>query len=206
MASKTLNKKLKIGITGGIGSGKSTFCEIVKNYGYPILHADYIAKNIMTTDSGVKSKIISQFGEESYNGNELNRPYLSAKVFTDPEKLQLLNSIVHPVVIEQSAKLMDEQLLQHDVVFYEAALIYEAHMEGLFDYIVLLTADEENRIRRIIEREHVDAEHVRARIKNQIPDEEKKHKADIVISNDGSIEELQNKVKFAISILSAVPT
>jgi len=201
-----LSKKLKIGITGGIGSGKSTFCDFLKAEKYPVLYADDIAKSLMSTNDEIIRAIQSAFGEQSYRENELQRDYLSREVFSNPEKLQQLNAIVHPAVIRESAILLDAALREHDLVFYEAALIFEAHMENLFDYVILLTAPQEKRINRISVRDNTSEEKILSRMRNQMSDEIKKDKADLVILNDGSIEDLQSKVKFAISILSTIPT
>ena len=200
-----MNKKLKIGITGGIGSGKTEFCNIIKRDGYPVLHADEIAKNLMVYDLDVRGKIIAAFGTESYKDDVLQREFLSSVVFPDAEKLAELNSIVHPAVIRETAVQMDKLLEQLDLVFYEAALIFEANMDNLFDYIILLTAADKNKIDRIARRDKVSEDSIRLRMKNQMSDAVKKEKADLIIENDGSIEDLQSKVKFALSILSTIP-
>jgi dephospho-CoA kinase len=200
-----LNKKLKIGITGGIGSGKTEFCKVIKEAGYPVLFADDIAKNLMVHDLEVRSKIIEAFGTASYKDGVLQREFLSSVVFPDPEKLAALNAIVHPAVIRETAAQTDVLLKQYNLVFYEAALIFEAGMDNLFDYIILLTASDKNKIDRITQRDNVNEEKIRLRMQSQMSDELKKQKADLIIDNDGSIEDLQSKVKFALSILSTIP-
>ncbi len=200
-----MNKKLKIGITGGIGSGKTEFCKVIRQEGYPVLFADDIAKNLMMTDHDVREKIIIAFGTESYKDGVLQREFLSSAVFSDPEKLAELNAIVHPAVIRETAAQTDELLNRYDLVFYEAALIFEAGMDNLFDYIILLTANEKNKVDRITRRDNVSEEKIRLRMQNQMSDVLKKEKADLIVENDGSIEDLQSKVKFALSILSTIP-
>ncbi len=198
-------KKLKIGITGGIGSGKTEFCKVIQQEGFPVLFADDIAKYLMASDTGVQSKILEAFGSGSYKNGVLQREFLSSIVFPEPEKLAKLNAIVHPAVIRESEILMGNLLEQHNLVFYEAALIFEAEMDFLFDYIILLTAGDNNKIDRIARRDNVSEEKIRLRMQNQMSDELKKEKADLIIENDGSIEDLQSKVKFALSILSTIP-
>lgn len=200
-----MNKKLKIGITGGIGSGKTEFCKVIKQEGYPVLFADDIAKNLMVNDTEVRSMIIEAFGKASYKDGVLQREFLSSVVFPNPEKLAELNAIVHPAVIRDTAAQTDALLQQHDLVFYEAALIFEAGMDNLFDYIILLTSSDKNKIDRITQRDNVSEDKIRLRMQNQMSDELKKEKADLIIENDGSIEDLQSKVKFALSILSTIP-
>lgn len=200
-----MNKKLKIGITGGIGSGKTEFCNIIRQQGYPVLYSDEIAKNLMVHDAEVRSKIIAAFGAESYKDDVLQREFLSSVVFHNAEKLAELNAIVHPAVIRETGIQTNELLKQYDLVFYEAALIFEASMDNLFDYIILLTAADKNKIDRIARRDNVDEDSIRLRMQNQMSDKVKKEKADLIIENDGSIEDLQSKVKFALSILSTIP-
>jgi dephospho-CoA kinase len=200
-----LNKKLKVGITGGIGSGKSEFCKLIEGEGFVVLFADEIAKVLMVNSPDVRAKIIAAFGEGSYKNGTLQKEFLSSTVFSDPEKVKALNSIVHPAVIEASAELMNAILKKHDIVFYEAALIFEANMENLFDYVILVTAPEKTRLQRIMSRDKTDEEKIRLRMQHQMSDDLKLEKADLIIDNDGSIEDLQSKVKFALSILSTIP-
>lgn len=169
------------------------------------MFADDIAKNLMVNDTEVRSKIIEAFGTASYKDGVLQREFLSSAVFPNPEKLAELNAIVHPAVIRETAAQTDALLQQYDLVFYEAALIFEAGMDSLFDYIILLTSNDKKKIDRITQRDNVSEEKIRLRMQNQMSDELKKEKADLIIENDGSIEDLQSKVKFALSILSTIP-
>ncbi|MCB0750489.1 MAG: dephospho-CoA kinase, partial [Ignavibacteriae bacterium] len=142
-------KKLAIGITGGIGSGKSTVAQIYEDEGFIVLKADIIAKELMLKDSNIIAKIKNEFGEEAYLDEKINSKFLAKKVFNDPHKLQRLNSIVHPAVIQFVSDQIKEYQIIHNLIFVEAALIYEAKMEELFDYILMVSADEEIRISRI---------------------------------------------------------
>jgi len=144
---------VKIGITGGIGSGKSQVSKLIENSGYVVLNADDIAKQIMIDDESVRELIILEFGENSYNNEELNRSYLATKAFSSVENVAILNSIVHPPMVEKINELMENELIKHKIVFVEAALIYEAEVDSILDYVLLITSDENSRIERIKNRD-----------------------------------------------------
>ncbi|MCE1189857.1 MAG: dephospho-CoA kinase [Ignavibacteria bacterium] len=183
-------RNLKIGITGGIGTGKSSFCDLLQNKGYPILKADIIARQIMQSNKDVINAIRLNFGESAYINGELNRHYLAEKVFHDESQIALLNNIVHPVVTRESEMLLAAYSKTAPLVFYEAALIYEAGMEYLFDCIILITAKPEIRVKRVMLRDGASESSVLARISRQKSDEEKSKKADIILLNNGSLDEL----------------
>jgi dephospho-CoA kinase len=191
--------KFKIAITGSIGSGKSTFAGFINEKGYAVIKADDISKEILAEDQDVRLKVIRIFGEESFLGNEINRKYLAEKVFSEPQNVRLINSILHPLVIRKVAELMEEALKTKDKVFVEAALIYEADMEGMFDYVVLVTAKKEIRYRRKSkDLKFCDFE---KRDTNQIPDEEKRKRADFIFENNDSIEKLKGKANLLLTVL-----
>jgi dephospho-CoA kinase len=197
-----LNKqKLKIAVTGGIGSGKSTFCEYVSREGYFVLKADDLAKELLNSDNSIKSKIIRTFGIEAYTANHVNKSFLAEKVFSNPHSVQKINAIIHPRVIEETIRITDEKLKTVDVVFVEAALIFEAKMEHLFDYIIVIVSDIEKRIERITGRDNVSREQVLNRMENQLPEETKRKKADFVFINDGQKESLKQNALFLMSIV-----
>ncbi len=192
-------KKLKIAITGSIGSGKSAFAGFIREKGFTVLNADEISKQILAGNEEVKREVIQEFGADSFNGDEINKKYLSEKVFNDPENVMIINSILHPPVIARVNELMKRELEKSDKVFTEAALIYEAEMEEMFDYIVLITASKEERYNRkaaLMIREDFDN-----RDYNQIPDEEKKKCADFIFENDGSLNDLNQKASLLLSLL-----
>lgn len=193
--------KLKIAVTGGIGSGKSTFCDYLSNEGFFVLKADDLAKELLNSDNIIKSKVIRAFGVDAYTGNSVNKIFLAEKVFSNPHSVQKINAIIHPRVIEETVKVIDEQLKTNDLVFVEAALIFEAKMEDLFDYIIVITSDLEKRIDRIIKRDNVTREEVLKRMENQLSEETKRKKADFVFINNGNQELLNQNAKFLISIL-----
>lgn len=197
-------KKISVAVTGGIGSGKSVFCKFLTDQKYTVISADNLAKEILHKDPLVKKRMIDTFGHDAYKDGELNRKFLANVVFSDYENLLLLNSIVHPVVIKQTEKLINEEFKKSNLVFVEAALIYEADMEDMFDYVVLIKADNQIKIDRIKERDNVSEEEVIKRQESQIPDEEKTDIADFVFLNNGTIDELKAKADFLLNLLNGL--
>jgi len=196
-----MSKKIKIGLTGGIGSGKSTVADFLRSKGIPVLDADAIAKDIMNSDDSVKEKLVAEFGKETYLNGKLNKEFLSSEIFISPKKIEKINSIVHPVVIKTLTYKMEKALGTNDVVLAEAALIFEAEMEDMFDYIFVITADEETRIARVMERSNLTRDEVARRIKNQIHEKEKIAAADFVFFNNDGKENLFENVLFVINLL-----
>lgn len=198
--SNTPSPPVKIAITGGIGSGKSLFANFIKEKGFPVIQADDLAKYLMQSDRVIKRKIIQSFGNDSYSGESINREYLAKTVFHDPEKTKILNKIVHPVVIRKIKELLHDA--KTPLIFCEAALIFEAKMTPLFDYIVLISADEELRIKRVVERDLVSPEEVLQRMQNQMSEIEKNKRSHYIFLNNGTPEELNSKADLIISLLS----
>lgn len=182
-----MNKPLSIGITGGIGSGKSLICKIFAKLGVPIYDADSKAKTLMTSDKILVAQIKKQFGESSYQvEGSLNRDYLSREVFNDPIKLERLNQLVHPRV-----GLDSEQWIEGNkgvpYVVKEAALLFESGAHKQLDKIIVVTAPETMRIQRVLNRDKSKSkEEVLKIIRSQMPEEEKIKLADFVIRNDES--------------------
>jgi dephospho-CoA kinase len=176
---------LKIGITGGIGSGKSLVCKIFACLGVPIYDADSRAKSIMTTDGILIDQIKKEFGSLSYHKNGgLNREYLSGAVFNDPLKLKKLNELVHPRVGADSERWMEENN-GHTYLLREAALLFESGSFKKLDKIIVVTAPEQLRVKRVLGRDKQRTEQdILTIIQNQMPEEEKIEKADFVIRND----------------------
>jgi dephospho-CoA kinase len=196
--------KLKIAVTGSIGSGKSSLCRMIEEKGYPVIRADDISKEILGNDKKVKEEVESIFGKESFINDQVNKKFLAEKIFNDQKNVLKINSILHPHVIKKIDELINEALAKNDLVFVEAALIYEASMEDMFDYVVLITADKETRMKRKISFGDLTEEDFIKRNANQIPDEEKKKAADFVLGNNGSIKELESKASLLISILKGM--
>ncbi len=199
-----IQKKLKVGITGSIGSGKSTFSKIIADTGFRVINVDDISKELLVSDKLIKEKIIELFGKESYIGNEVNKKYLAEKVFSNSEQVAKINSIVHPAVIKKTESLILRNLEDVNIAFAEAALIYEAGMENIFDYVILVTTNEKLRLDRKVRFDNYTEEQFLKRNENQIPDDEKKKRADFVIENSGSLEELKSKCGFVLKILQGL--
>lgn len=176
---------LKIGVTGGIGAGKSLVCKIFASLGIPVYDADNRAKQIMITDPVLISQIKSSFGENAYTSEgALDRSFLAEQVFGDAEKLALLNSLVHPMVGVDFEKWVQEQ--KHaPYVLKEAALIFESGSDKNLDTVIVVGAPEELRVRRTVIRDtHRSKKQVEDIIKKQLPEEERLSKAGYKVFND----------------------
>ncbi len=190
---------ITVGITGGIGSGKSTVCEIFKILGAPVFEADKVARNLMNENSVIRQNLVEWFGNEIYSGNLLNRKLLAEHIFNDNSLLNKVNSLVHPIVREEFEKWKNSQNTVYSV--YEAAILFESGFYKLMDFTVLITAPEQIRINRVMKRDNLSPDQVLARIKNQWSDEEKRKLATVVIINDNKnliipqIIEIDNKLK-----------
>ena len=176
---------LRVGLTGGIGSGKSTVATIFEVLGIPVSFADLEAKRVMNEDPALKTQIISQFGPDAYAGGDLNRSWLAAQVFTDPVKLEILNSLVHPATIREGERWMRSVSNQAPYAIREAALIFETRAAGHLDFIIGVYAPATLRIHRTMQRDHSTREAVLQRMHNQIDEEIKMRLCDAVIQNDG---------------------
>ena len=173
---------LRIGLTGGIGSGKSTVAEIFKVLGIPVFDADGAAKRLMNEDELLKKKIIAAFGEESYVMGQLNRKYLAGIVFNNPLKLEQLNALVHPATIEASENWMKKQVTKYAIK--EAALLFEAGSAAILDYIIGVFAPPALRIKRVMKRDDISREDVLVRMGRQIDDSIKMRLCDFIVIND----------------------
>jgi len=187
------NQPFVAGITGGIGSGKSTAAKFFEELGIPVYNSDTRAKTIQNENSEVKVKIIASFGEEAYNENGLNKPFMSKQVFQNNEKLKLLNSIVHPAVFQDFEDWKKAQ--KSDIVMKEAAILIESGSYKDCDVVISVVVDVETRIARTIERDSLSREEILARINNQISDEERIAKSDFIIDNNGDLAHLKNEVE-----------
>jgi dephospho-CoA kinase len=177
---------LRVGLTGGIGSGKSTVAGIFEVLGIPVTYADTEAKKLMNQDAGLRDAIRSHFGEGAYNNGELDRKYLAAQVFHDPARLRLLNSLVHPVTIREGRRWMEQQAGLHPYAIREAALLFESTAAGELDFIIGVYAPHTLRIHRAMQRDQVTREEVLRRMNSQIDEEIKMRLCDAVIHNDES--------------------
>ena len=173
---------LRIGITGGIGSGKSTVAKVFEVLGIPVYYADEAAKRIMNEDESLKQLIIQHFGAAAYKNNLLDRQYLASQVFDNKEKLELLNSLVHPATIRDSSAWMHKQTAPYAIK--EAALIFESGTQDQLDYIIGVSAPAPLRILRAMKRDGSSRDQVLARMSKQIQEEIKLRLCDFVIYND----------------------
>ncbi len=170
-----------VGLTGGIGSGKTSVLQLFINKGVPVYIADIEAKRLMQTDATIKDNIQRVFGENSYRNNQLNRSYLAEIVFNNKEKLAQLNAIVHPVVHSDFLEFISRQ--NAPFIIYENAILFENGSDQWCDYIIVVTAPTPVRIARVIKRDLVSAEQVQSRIANQWDESYKIQHADFVIEN-----------------------
>lgn len=170
-----------VGLTGGIGSGKTTVAKMFRNLGVPVFIADIEGKRIMQNSIPVRKEIIKTFGPESFEGDEPNRSFLANVVFADDDKLEKLNNIIHPEVAAAFLKWRKEQ--NYNYVLYEAAILFETGSHHKCDYTIVVTAPEDVRISRVVERDQTSESHVRLRMQKQWSDDQKKKMADFVIEN-----------------------
>ena len=173
---------LRIGITGGIGSGKSTVARIFGVLGIPVYYADGAAKRLMNEDPRLIEQIIQHFGSSAYEDGKLNRSYISSLVFNDKEKLDLLNSIVHPATIRDSDDWM--KLQNAPYVLKEAALIFESGSQQGLDYVIGVSAPAPLRIHRAMKRDGISRAEVTARMTRQIQEPIKMRLCNFIIVND----------------------
>ena len=173
---------LKIGITGGIGSGKSTVAKAFEVLGIPVYYADDAAKKMMNEDEELKEKIQQQFGDDVYKDGKLDRKKLAGIVFNAPEKLNQLNALVHPATIKDAERWMQRQVAAYTIK--EAALIFESGAQEHLDLVIGITAPAPLRIQRTMQRDGVTREEVIARMDKQMDEEIKMKLCDFVLKND----------------------
>jgi dephospho-CoA kinase len=186
---------LKIGITGGIGSGKTTACKMFEELGIPVYYADDRGKYLMQYDPHLLDEIKRKFGQEVYEGGRLNRKLLAEKVFNDEQQLERLNALVHPAVFHDMENWITEKEKKGvPYVLKEAALLVETGSYKGLDKLIVVTAPLSIRIDRVKQRDAVEEEEIMKRVRHQIPEEEKVKLANYVIDNGGDIAHLQKQV------------
>ncbi|WP_396634280.1 dephospho-CoA kinase [Maribacter sp. R86514] len=189
-----------IGLTGGIGSGKSTVATMFRELGIPVYDSDQRAKYLMNTSKVIHDQLVALLGEEAFKGGTLNRSYIAGKVFNDAELLAKLNNIVHPVVRQDFIDWSSDQ--DTNYVIQETALLFENKAQELYDDVILVTAPKEVRVNRVLDRDNTTREQVEARMNNQLDDETKLELANYVIENT-DLERTRSKVlQVHASILS----
>jgi len=196
---------LVIGITGVIGSGKTTVASIIEEEGFKVFYTDKIAKEIIETNEIIRKNLVSEFGNEVFNEDgQLNNKYLSDLVFNSEsdDNLNKLNNIIHPVVIQKMIDITKNCEKEGDkMIFFESALIFEAGLEDGFDYIISVVSDIDKTVERLENKmSRID---ILKRMSKQIPQEEKAKNSDFVIENNGSIEDLKNSIRFILNIIKS---
>jgi dephospho-CoA kinase len=174
---------VKVGITGGIGSGKSTACKVFRTMGIPVFEADHTARQLMNSNTEIRKQLIQLFGAAVYLPNQtLDRKYLAGIVFNNPSLLAQLNEIVHPVV----RSVFDEWCMnqQSPYILHEAAILFESGFYKLMDLSITVATNEDERIQRVMKRDGTTFELVKQRIQNQWTDQQRMNLADFVIGNN----------------------
>ncbi len=192
-----------IGLTGGIGAGKSEVARVLRRAGIPVVDTDRIAREQMTSGQPVHDEVVAAFGPEVLGSDgEVDRRRLAQVVFADPERLRTLNRITHPrVVAEVERRLAVLAEMGHAVAVVEAALLVETGLHESLDGLAVVTAPEEDRVARVATRDGAAADEVRARIAAQVPDGERAQVATWVVANAGSLDDLRGRaVRVAIAI------
>jgi dephospho-CoA kinase len=196
-----------VGITGGIGSGKSTVSKFIEEKGYKVINSDKKAKKLYLENEELKKNLIKEFGSDFYlaDGN-INKSYIESIVFGEDEaskeKLAKLNRLVHPLVIQDNIDEIDRLVEDgEELIFVESALIFEINMEEAYDYIICVFSDQEKAIERVISRDNTNKEQILKRMQNQLSPQEKKKKSDFVINNNSTLEELKKATDFVLDLI-----
>ncbi len=192
-----------VGLTGGIGSGKTTVANFFKGFNIPVYIADDEAKLLMATSKVIKRQLIALFGVGAYtDGNELNRQFLASKIFSDKSYLDQMNAIIHPKVAAHFNTWVKKQ--QAPYVIKEAAIIFEYNNESYYDYIITVMANREQRISRVMKRDNTNKSKIEAIIRNQMSDQEKIEKSHYVIVNNNLKSTEEQVVKTHLLLLKEI--
>jgi dephospho-CoA kinase len=194
---------LIVGLTGGIASGKTEVDRELIHLGALVVDADQVARDVVGCGTPTYRRLLNEFGEGILGADgEIDRAALAGMVFGKPEKLQLINGITHPAIFQKMLRLVSEYAEglgpeKAPVAVLDAALIVDTGVSGVFDMLIVVTADEGLRVKRLVEMREMDEAEARSRIASQVPDARRVEMADIVIENNGSIEELRHGVSEA---------
>ncbi|MPM45719.1 Dephospho-CoA kinase [bioreactor metagenome] len=175
---------IKLGVTGGIGSGKSVVCDVLRLHNIPVYDADLEAKNLNDTSPVIRKKLTESFGQDLYRNNRLDREKLAHLIFNNEENLRTANSIIHPELAKHFMEWA-KQREQHPVVALDAAVLFEAGFQSVLDKTIIVLAPLEVRIERAVKRGNLTKEQITARANSQMSDKEKAELADFIIQNDG---------------------
>ena len=189
---------VQLAVTGNMGCGKTTVCEMLISHGIPVYFSDNRAKELMSQDQSLIQHIQKRFGKESYRSGFLNRKWLAEQVFENPKALNDLNNLVHPVVHLDYTEWLSQQA--QDVVAYESAIVLEHGNERKFDVVILVSCPERLRIERIKQRDGLTQDEIQSRMRFQWPDQKKRKHADYVIENI-NLSETEQQVKTVLSLI-----
>lgn len=173
---------LRIGLTGGIGSGKTTVAAIFEVLGIPVYYADKSAQRLMNEDPLLKNQITELLGEECYKNGQLDKSFVREQIFNDDIKRTRLNQLVHPITIQDAAEWMKKQRSPYAIK--EAALVFESHSEHELDFVIGVEADEQTRMERVVQRDQITILEAKQRMASQMNEKEKLNRCDFIINND----------------------
>ena len=197
---RTDTKPIIIGVTGGIGSGKSYICRIISSLGFPVYNCDAEAKKLMNTNKHIINSLKQLIGENSYDSEgNLNKPIIAQFLFANEENAHKINSVVHPVVKEDFRSWASAQ--NADLIFMESAILFESGFNDVVDNVITITAPPETRIERTIRRDNTTREQVIARMNQQMQDEERVRLSDYIISNNTN-DNVEQQIKTIIETLN----
>lgn len=197
------NKKLFIGVTGGIGSGKTEVCSFLEEFGCIVINSDTLAKQLYKSNSLLKKKLVNEFNSGILDKfGRIDLSGLKKIVFKDKNKQKRVNEIVHPFVINEKLRIFKR--IKSGIVVTEAALIYESGSDKYLDYVILVYSNKANRIKRILKRGCMSKSEIERIIRLQMPEKEKLKKADMIINNNGSLKQLKNKTYFIYKVLKTL--
>jgi len=174
----------RVGVTGGIGSGKSFVCSVFEHLGVPVYHADSKAKELMNRSPQLRESLTALLGKEVYLEGELNRSYLAHILFRDPAMREKINGLIHPAVFRDFQLWVQKHQGKHYVI-QEAAIIFESGADRLLDRVINVYAPVRERIQRLMRRDNLEPEEIRKRIHSQITEKERRQRADYTLVNDG---------------------
>lgn len=191
------NKKIFVGVTGGIGSGKSLVCKYLEELGCRVLYADDLAKKLYDTNAKLRGKLVKEFGKDIFVKGKI-----SNDLFSDKRKVQRVNSIVHPFVIFEKLKMYKK--IKKGIVITEAALIFESGFDKFLDYSVVVYSNQETRIGRVRKRSKLSVKKIKEIMKLQMPEKIKMERADFILKNDSTTNELRQKTIFLYKLLKEI--
>lgn len=177
-----MKSKITVGVTGGIGSGKSFVCKILENMGYPVFYSDKVSKSLLSSDANIKTKIVALLGEQSYRENgSIDKGYIASQIFNDDIKLKAMNAIMHPAVRKAFKEFAQNQ--ENKIIFNEAAILFETGAYDQFNKTMLITAPKAVKMTRILKREKITEAEIESRMAKQWTDDQKKPLANYIVQN-----------------------